>query len=40
MKAWLALTTKDPVLIGAGYDDDASRYYSWDEKSSKPCVIS
>jgi hypothetical protein len=36
MKAWLALTTKDPVLIGAGYDDDASRYYSWDEKSSKP----
>ena len=24
------ITTEDPVLLGAGYDDDAARYYSWD----------
>jgi hypothetical protein len=28
--AWLVMTTDDPVLLGAGYDDDAGRYYSWD----------
>lgn len=30
MKAWLMITTEDPVFLGAGYDDDAARYYSWD----------
>lgn len=31
MDAWLMITTNDPVLLGAGYDDDAARYYSWDD---------
>ena len=30
MTAWLMITTENPVLLGAGYDDDAARYYSWD----------
>ena len=30
MTAWLMMTTDDPVLLGAGYEDDPARYYSWD----------
>ena len=30
MAAWLMITTEDPILLGAGYDDDTARYYSWD----------
>ena len=32
MKSWLMMTTDDPVLLSSGYDDDASKYYSWDNK--------
>ncbi len=31
-RAWLMIATDDPVLLGAGYEDEPSRHYSWDSR--------